>query len=145
MVDDGTSGDGIAGDGIYSAIVGYKDNGVYQVTVYVDNDDSNAVFTSVGLLTPAEDGSQPQAPVLPSIQENFFRVSKASLVVSDVPFNDGDDSTSGATIIVPDNTGIDSQINTTFDADYYQANDIDLTQPVFVRVTDLSLGDVAQN
>jgi VCBS repeat-containing protein len=140
MVDDGTSGDGIAGDGIYSAIVGYKDNGVYQVTVYVDNDDSNAVFTSVGLLTPAEDGSQPQAPVLPSIQENFFRVSKASLVVSDVPFNDGDDSTSGATIIVPDNTGIDSQINTTFDADYYQANDIDLTQPVFVRVTDLSLG-----
>lgn len=139
MTDDGTSGDGTANDGIYSAIVGYQTNGLYQVSVFVDNNELNAQFSDVGLLTPTVDGSQPTAPVLPAIQENFYRVSKASLVVSDVPYSDGDDSVYYANQLTPDNTGFDSQINSDGDVDYFVAEGVDITQPIFVRVTNLSL------
>ncbi|MEP0354571.1 Ig-like domain-containing protein [Paraglaciecola sp.] len=140
MTDDGTNGDGTANDGIYSAIIGYQTNGLYQVSVFVDNSNLNAKFSDVGLLTPTVDGSQPTAPVLPAIQENFYRVSKASLVVSNVPFSDGDDSISYANQFTPDNTGFDSQINSAGDIDFFEADGVDTTQSIFVRVTRLSLG-----
>jgi len=140
LYDDGTNGDAIASDGIYSAILPYQTNGTYQVAVDVDNSNNTAAFTSTGILTPTEDGTQPAIPVLPAINENFFRVVKASLVVSGVPFSDGDDSTGFATGITADNSPIDSVINTAGDIDYYLLNGIDLASDLVVRVTDMSLG-----
>ncbi|MFS1424468.1 Ig-like domain-containing protein [Shewanella sp. 10N.286.48.B5] len=139
MLDDGLAGDAVAGDGIYSAIAPYSLNGIHQVEVNVNNADSKAQYTSTGLLTPTLDGSEPEEEALPTIDENFVRITKTSLVVSDIPYSDGDDSYFYSTSLEADNTGIDGMIDLAGDVDFYVVENIDTTKDMVVRVSDFSL------
>jgi VCBS repeat-containing protein len=140
MVDDGTNGDGISGDGIYSAIIGYNSNGLHQIEVQVDNLSGNASFTTTGILTPRLDGTQPATPPLVAITENFFRVSKTSLIVEGVPLTDGNDSSNTASVLTIDNSETGGQIDQAGDVDFFRADGIDTTSDFVVRVSGLSLG-----
>ena len=59
-----------------------------------------------GLLTPTIDGSVPETETLPSIDENFVRIAKTSLVVIDVPYSDSNDSYYLSDDLTPSNAGI---------------------------------------
>jgi hypothetical protein len=142
MSDDGLEGDAVAGDGIYSVIAPYNENGIYQIEVHVNNDDNNAAYTTTGLLTPTLDGSVPEMEALPSIDENFVRIGKTSLVVSDVPQSDYNDWYYLSTQLVSNNVYINGVINNKGDKDFYEINDIDITKELVVRVSDMSLGMV---
>ncbi|MBE3674047.1 VWA domain-containing protein [Pseudoalteromonas distincta] len=142
MSDDGLQGDAVAGDGIYSVIAPYNENGIYQVEVNVNNDDSNAIYTTTGLLTPTLDGSVPEMEALPSIDENFIRIGKTSLVVSDVPQSDYNDWYYLSTQLTSNNAYINGVINNKGDKDFYEINDIDITKELVLRVSDMSLGMV---
>lgn len=142
MSDNGLEGDAVSGDGIYSVIAPYNENGIYQVEVHVNNEDSNAIYTTTGLLTPTRDGSVPEMEALPSIDENFVRIAKTTLVVSDVPRSDYNDKYYFSTQLASDNAYINGVINTKSDKDFYEINDIDMTKELVVRVSDMSLGMV---
>lgn len=144
MLDDGLNGDAVAGDGIYSAIAPYAANGIYQVEVKVDNASNTAQYTSTGLLTPAIDGSEPVEEALPTIDENFVRIAKTSLVVTDVPYSDDNDTFQDAVDLAADNLGIDGAIDNAADIDMYQVINVDTTQDLVVRVSDLSLDMLPQ-
>ncbi len=143
MVDDGTDGDAQAGDGIYSAILGYTDNGTYSVEVRVDNNAGMARFTTDGL-QPAHsatvNGELPVPPPLPDITENFARVTKTNIVVSNVPFDDGNNSFATAVPLTPDNTPLAGVVDDPADADYYRIDNADSVSDLVVRVFNLSLG-----
>ncbi|WP_349304616.1 VWA domain-containing protein [Pseudoalteromonas sp. NEC-BIFX-2020_002] len=140
MFDNGLEGDAVAGDGIYSVIAPYNENGIYQVEVNVNNDDDNAIYTTTGLLTPTRDGSVPEMEALPSIDENFIRIAKASLVVSDVPRSDYNDKYYFSDQLISNNADKSGVIDGQSDLDFYEINDIDTTKELVVRVTNLSLG-----
>jgi len=140
MLDNGLEGDAIAGDGIYSVIAPYNENGIYQIEVNVNNEGGNAIYTTTGLLTATLDGSVPEMEALPSIDENFVRISKTSIVVNDVPSSDGNDSYDSSDELVSNNTDLDGMIDGENDLDFYEINDIDTTKELVVRVADLSLG-----
>lgn len=140
MLDDGLAGDAVAGDGIYSAIAPYGMNGIYQIEVNVNNSGNTATYTSTGLLTPTLDGSQPEPEALPVIDENFVRIAKTSIVVSDVPYSDNNDQYYYATPIEPDNLGLDGVIDRAGDVDYFVINNIDVSKELVVRISDLTLG-----
>ena len=139
MKDDGTNGDAVAGDGIYSSIINYGENGTYQAEVRVSNSQGNAAYTTTGILTPTRDGSIPTAPVLPLISENFERVSRTNLVVDGKPFDDGDDSAGLAVTLEADNSSKGGVIDEASDIDYVLLDNIDSSHELVVRVTDLSL------
>ncbi|XQF90261.1 choice-of-anchor X domain-containing protein [Pseudoalteromonas espejiana] len=143
MSDDGLQGDAVAGDGIYSVIAPYNENGIYQVEVNVNNDDSNAIYTTTGLLTPTLDGSlYLRWRLLPSIDENFVRIGKTTLVVNDVPRSDYNDDFYFSDQLASNNVYINGVINNKGDKDFYEINDIDITKQLVVRVSDMSLGMV---
>lgn len=140
MSDNGLEGDAVAGDGIYSVIAPYNENGIYQVEVSVNNDDGKATYTTTGLLTPTRDGSVPEMEALPSIDENFVRIGKTTLVVNDVPPNNYDDFYKYSNELASNNTGKNGKIDSESDLDFYVIDDIDITKELVVRVSDLSLG-----
>lgn len=141
MFDNGLKGDAVASDGIYSVIAPYNENGIYQVEVHVNNNDSNAVYTTTGLLTATLDGSVPAIEALPTIDENFVRITKTSLVVDDVPsYGDGNDSLYRSEDLEPTNAGMAGVVDSADDQDFYEMSNIDVTKDLVVRVADLSLG-----
>lgn len=142
MVDDGTAGDAVAEDGIFSAIVGYNANGRYQVEVRVDNAAGSARYTTAGLQpahSAALDGTMPNDEPVPPITENFSRVSRTSIVVSGRPNSDSNSGFVTAEELFADNGGVEGLIDMTGDNDYYVIRNVDTTAPLSVRVTNLSL------
>jgi calcium-activated chloride channel regulator 4 len=144
MRDDGTFGDGEAGDGIYSAILDYDRDGTYAVEVRVDNDSGTARFTRAGLQPahPSADvnGLVPEPPPLPDIRETFSRVSKTNIVVAGADQANANDSFDAAIPLTPDNTSVAGVIDAAGDQDYYVINGIDTASELVVRVFNVSLG-----
>ena len=76
MYDDGTNGDAVAGDGLYSAILSYSENGIHTVQVDINNNALNAQFTT-DAFQPAhpvatEEGNTPPPPILPWLKSSFL-------------------------------------------------------------------------
>jgi len=141
MFDNGLEGDAVAGDGIYSVIAPYKSNGIYQVEVHVNNNDSAAMYTTTGLLTATLDGSVPTIEALPAITENFVRITKTSLVITDVPRDsDGNDTYTGSDDLATTNAGVTGVVDNAGDIDFYDISGVDTSKDLVVRVADLSLG-----
>ncbi|MFK8016326.1 MAG: Ig-like domain-containing protein, partial [Gammaproteobacteria bacterium] len=143
MVDDGTAGDAVADDGIYSAILGYEANGRYQVEVRVDNDSGSARFTTLGLqpahLPAVLNGTLPEVQPVPALTENFSRISRTSIVVTGRPSSDGNTGFVTADELFADNRGVEGLMDLAGDEDYFVIRNVDTTAPLSVRVTSLSL------
>ncbi|XOF33792.1 MAG: choice-of-anchor X domain-containing protein [Candidatus Electrothrix sp. YB6] len=138
LKDTGENGDGIAGDGVYSAILDYTRDGNYLVRLTVDNHEQKAEFTVKGYApSAAEDGSMP-TPEYPPITENFTRTASAQVVVSGFADDDHPDTAPG-TDVTPDNSDMPGRIDTAGDLDVFTVATTDYDYLVF-RVTDLALG-----
>lgn len=141
MTDDGQNGDGLAGDGTYSAILNYTKNGNYLVKVTVDNAQQTAQFTTKGYLpssSATEDGTTPPSPVFPAITENFTRTASVQLSVSGVVADDYPNSAPGK-VVDPDNSDIPGRIETAGDKDVFTVDTAGHEYLTF-RVTGLTLG-----
>jgi uncharacterized protein YegL len=143
LVDTGQNGDGIAGDGTYSAIVDYEMNGNYLIKVKVDNAGQTAQYTMEGFApvhypSIGENGEMPPLPVFPPITENFTRTASIQLVVSGLVSDDHPDSAPGTTV-QPDNSEVPGRIETAGDVDVFTVPTKELDYLVF-RVTGLASG-----
>jgi calcium-activated chloride channel regulator 4 len=141
LVDTGQNGDGIAGDGTYSAILDYDLNGIYLVNVMVNNAALTAQFTMEGevpALSAATDGTSPPAYVLPPITQNFSRTASIQLTVSGVVADDHPDYPPG-TGVAADNGDVPGRIEVPGDVDVFTVPTGGLDYLIF-RVTGLALG-----
>ena len=145
MNDEGIDGDAVAGDGVYSAIVGYSSgNGIYTVAVKVDNNDGKAQYTIESFQpshpSPDENGEMPEAPAMPAITENFTRTANIQVTVEGLSsLADHPDFPPGDPMAA-DNTDVKGAIDGAGDIDYFQITNIDTTNNLVVRVTELALG-----
>lgn len=150
MNDAGTDGDGIAGDGVYSAIWStYSASGSYSIRVSVDNSAGTAAYTGDGFqpvhyFSANEDGGEPTAPTYPNITANFTRTASTSFTIPtfQIPGN-GSIGTSTALLPAgqaPNNTDNPGRIDSAGDVDFYQVHDIDTSQDLVIRLTDLGGG-----
>ncbi len=142
MFDDGSHGDALAEDGIYSAIIAYNKNGTYQLEAEVSNNSAKARYTSNGTLSPTLDGGQVEPEQFAAITENFSRISKATVVISNVPEDDNNDDFSSAQLIQADNSETQGVIDKQGDVDVYKLESQALTSDSksVLRVSAFSLG-----
>lgn len=143
MNDSGVDGDGVAGDGIYTALLTPTKNGLHLIRVDADNDAMMAKFTD-GSFQPShgfsagEGGVLPSSPVLPPINDGFTRTASTLVNVSGVVFDDHPNSPPG-TPIVPDNSDNDGRMEYVGDVDVLSAPTAGFDSMTF-RVTGLAQG-----
>ena len=125
MNDEGRDGDAVAGDGIYSAILGYDMDGTHTLKITVDNNAGVARFTTESFQpahpSPDEDGRMPEAPSLPSITQNFTRTATAHVTVQGFQADDHSNMPPG-TAMNADNSDVVGRIDSAGDVDYFQIN-----------------------
>jgi len=142
MNDEGKDGDGIPGDGTYSAIIGYESDGVYKIQVKVDNSKLEAHFAEdgfqLGYPSGRADGSAGSVSVPEPISDNFTRTASTQLIVTGSLPDDHSSSMPG-TAINSDNTDTIGSINFSGDEDFFQVNGIDLSKDLVIRISGLSL------
>lgn len=143
LFDTGENGDGIANDGIYSAIVDYTMNGIHKIEVMVDNSALTAQFTIEGFQpvqvpSATEGGETPSPPPLPPIVENFTRTASMQVLVSGVVSDDHPNAPPG-TPVTPDNNDTPGRIEVSTDIDFFTVPTTGFTSLTF-RVTGLALG-----
>ena len=143
MHDDGFGGDGIAGDGIYSLIVGYDSDGPYGVAVRADNSDAAASFARQGYTSsPDVNGHEPPPPPVVPVTERFDRQTRVQITVTGLDDSGGDDHADApfGTGLRPDNAEIAGRIDAVGDVDYFYIDGIPNGQALTVRVTETALG-----
>jgi len=143
LVDTGQNGDGIAGDGTYSAIVDYTMNGNHLIKVKVDNAAQTARYTIKGFeparsLSATTGGSMPPAPVFPPITENFTRNASTQVLVSGLVSDDHPNSAPG-TPLPPNNSDVAGRIEVSGDVDFFTVSTAGFESLTF-RVTGLAFG-----
>jgi calcium-activated chloride channel regulator 4 len=140
MNDAGVDGDGVPGDGIYSALLGYTMDGLYTVTVRVDNAGLGAIFTTAGLQPSlGANGEMPDPAPLPPITENFTRSATAQVTVSGTASDDHPDAPPG-TPMTADNVAVPGNVDFAGDEDWFSIRGIDPTAPLTVRVAETAFG-----
>lgn len=140
MTDDGVAPDADADDGLYSAILDYDENGVYNITVQFNNDAGTAQFTQISLQPSNGEDGQPIALAIPiPVAENFQRSVKAQLIVENVQSDDHGDTPADATALPDDNTDIPGKIDFEGDLDVFVVN-ASVTTELVLRISNLALG-----
>ncbi len=115
MLDDGRAPDELAGDGIYSGIVRYHLDGIYNVTVSFDNSAGTAEFTD--LSTEAQSGRVPETT---PVGANFERVTSFQITASGYESDDHKGWPEEATPLAPDNSDVSGQIDYADDVDAFR-------------------------
>ena len=138
--DDGVSPDEISGDGRYSALVSYSENGTYTIDVLATNFQDTATFTSNGSSTASTEGTAiPQPPDVP-VGVRFERVDTIQITVAGVVADDHGNSIASATSVIADNSDTAGKIESAGDVDFFAfvapIGSLDLS----VRVTGLAAG-----
>lgn len=135
FLDDGTGGDHIAEDGVYSAVIDYTMNGIYTVTVNVADSAGQAALAVAGqVFTPPPPGeamAPPEDPI-PSAA-SFARAASAQFEVRDVKADDHVDS-GACTQISNDNRAISGRIDRAGDTDCFSFTPSSVTNDLLVRV-----------
>jgi calcium-activated chloride channel regulator 4 len=140
LLDDGVAPDAEAGDGLYSAILDYDQNGAYNITVQFDNYAGTAQLTALSFQPSiGPDGTaMPLSDPIP-ITENFERFTRIQVNVANVQTDDHGNSPQDATILPADNNDVPGKIDYPDDVDVFRINVSD-TDELIVRVSNLALG-----
>ena len=139
FTDDGVPPDALAGDGMYSAILGYEEEGVYTIQADFDNDDGTAAFVfssfapSIGI-----DGPVPLPDPIP-ISENFSLSKVVQVSVSNVIPDDHGNEPVDATALAANNVPLAGKIDYNEDKDVFQFRTLE-GAVTYVRVNNLALG-----
>ncbi len=144
LYDDGEAPDDVAGDGVYSGMLDYWQNGEYLITVHFDNSAGAAQFTGKGLTWGH--GYDPDHPIpdLTPVGERFERVAETRVTVTGWQEDDHpdwpDDPEWPATLLTPDNTAVAGKIDFADDADVFEITvPEDYTETLGLRVDNLGL------
>ena len=140
FADDGVAPDPVAGDGDYSAILGYKANGVYNIQVQFDNDAGTAQFVSSAFLPSVGPDGQPVPMAGPTpVGEDFAVSTTLQVVVSNVASDDHGNTPATATAIAALNTPLSGKIDNAGDKDVFRFTTL-ASGITYIRVTNLALG-----
>ena len=140
FADDGVPPDAMANDGLYSAILGYTENGIYHFDIHFDNDANQAKFVSTAFTPTSGADGQPvplQEPVL--VDEPFLLTQSLQVSVSHVQADDHGNIPDEATPITSDNVSYPGKIDYAGDLDVFQFTTTG-SSVNYVRVTNLALG-----
>jgi calcium-activated chloride channel regulator 3/4 len=121
LLDDGEAPDDIAGDGIYSALLYYSQNGLYDITVTAYDFEGQAMLTDAGLVTaPDIDGTDvPPADPIP-LNEDFERAGAIQVEVRNMLMDDHGNTPPEATLINTNNESVDGRIDYPEDVDFFR-------------------------
>jgi hypothetical protein len=112
--DDGIAPDYIAGDGRYSGIMPYNQNGTYAIHVQFTNVANQAVYTNIGYEgVPWELGEL--------VGESFTTSAETTFIVSGYTGDDHSDGFSNSTIVFSDNASNRGQIDRAGDRDMFKS------------------------
>jgi hypothetical protein len=138
FTDDGVSPDAVRGDGLYSAILGYEDDGVYTIQVEFDNNAGTAKFV-YSAFAPAvgEEGPVPLSAPIP-ITETFVVSETIQVSVSNVAMDDYGDTPEDAYMVNTTNASYSGKIDFAGDNDVFQFTTLG-NEITYVRVTGLAL------
>ena len=140
FADDGIAPDALAGDGRYSALVGYDTDGTYTFTVQFDNNSGQAMFAPISMQPSV--GANGLAVPLPDpipVGENFALSKTIQVVASDVASDDHGNTPGEATAITADNAPHNGKIDYAGDWDVFQFATLE-SETTYLRVTNLALG-----
>lgn len=121
LLDNGEAPDDIAGDGIYSALLYYTQNGLYNIAVAAYDFEGQAMLTDAGLITsPDIDGTDvPPADPIP-LNEDFERAGAIQVEVRNMLVDDHGNTPPEATLINTNNAGVDGRIDYPEDVDFFR-------------------------
>ncbi|MEI8305574.1 MAG: carboxypeptidase regulatory-like domain-containing protein [Chloroflexales bacterium] len=138
--DDGAAPDTRANDGLYSALLPYKQNGSYTIRVRFSNSAGTArEVADSGSLAPPPPGVNPQVPAPKPITDSFEVRTELTVQTVGVQADDHGDTPSTATTLAPNDTDMAGQIDRAGDHDFFRITTASAGTLV-VRVTDLALG-----
>ncbi len=112
--DDGRDGDAVAGDGIYSLVLGYDADGTYGITVRADNAAGTASFARQGYVSALDvNGHEPPPAPQVLVSEKFQREARIQVAVSGLAASGDDDHANvpTGTPLPADNTKIAGRID----------------------------------
>jgi hypothetical protein len=137
--DDGVAPDVQQGDGLYSAILGYEENGVYTIQVDFDNNAGTAKYVHAAFLgAQPPDGFAPMPEPTP-VNENFTASKTIQVSVSNVVADDHGNTPDEASVLIADNKPVSGKIDYADDKDLFKVATLD-SGITYVRVFSLALG-----
>jgi len=141
LKDDGVAPDNVANDGYYSAIIGYNQNGMYEITVTMNNSAGLAVLTYNGLQPSADiNGNGPgQLPDEP-VTENFSRSAYLQVTVEGLQADDHGNNAGTSTQLNTESVDVPGKIDYAGDLDMFSLDVPSGMDTLVVRVTDHALG-----
>lgn len=138
--DDGVAPDALAHDGLYSAVVGYGQNGAHNITVAFNNSAGTAALTPLSYAPSiGPDGKMvPLPPPIP-IRDPFERFARTQVTVVNVRPDDHGNTPRDATPLAASNADIPGKMDYQDDVDVFR---IVVRDPgdLSVRVSNLALG-----
>ena len=140
FADDGQPPDSVAGDGLYSAILPYRADGIYMIDVTFDNDAARAAMVGTAF-EPASgpDGEYVPIPAPVPVLDPFLGYAAIEIVVTNFAADDHGNGPEDARLIAANNERHTGQIDTAGDQDYFRFTTA-LSGTTYVRVTGLALG-----
>ena len=138
--DDGVPPDARQGDGLYSAILNYTMNGLYNINVTFDNHRLNGKLVAYGFQMSTDSNGNSVTYPFPEQVTDDLVVSKSLLIsVGNVVSDDHGNTPDLATTVTSDDTPISGKIDYLGDADVFKIITLP-TGSTFVRVTNLAFG-----
>ena len=138
--DDGIPPDHILNDGAYSAILDYKQEGIYEITAHFDNEEGKAFYSHAGTVYL---GSQIQGEFqeegVDLIQRNFERIARLQVSTSGVKTDDYGNDPGTSTFINTDNIGILGKIDYQDDLDVFRV-EILPDEELVIRIGNMAFG-----
>jgi len=140
LLDNGMAPDAIADDGLYSAILDYSKDGVYNIAVQFDNSARRAHLTYAGLQpSPGPGGKAVPLPPPLLISEDFQRFASLQIAVAGVTTDDHGNTIGNATVLQLDNEDIPGRIDYANDLDVFAITASESGE-IIIRVSNLALG-----
>lgn len=139
LSDNGVPPDANAGDGLYTGLLPYAEDGAYTLSVAFDNESGRAEYAQNGISYSMGPNGETYIPTHRPVVDDFYQTASATVQVSGVQADDHGDTPAEATLLPLDNIDLPGRLD--------QAGDMDLfrVQPqqagrVAVRISGLSNG-----
>lgn len=137
--DDGNAPDALKGDGVFSAIIGYEEDGIYSVQVQFSNDAGTAKFVTAGVAPAVGIDGAVSLPESIPVAGNFSLSKMLQISVSNTTYDDYGNVPSDAASIAADNVPVSGKIDYARDKDVFRLTTLD-SGGTYIRVSNLALG-----
>jgi len=140
FTDNGQAPDALAGDGLYSALIGYQTNGIYKVTVQFDNNAGQGQFVATSF-QPSTDVNGEAVPLRAPVptSDSFTLAKTIQIAVGNVVPDDHGDTAATASLVIANNIPVSGKIDRVGDIDVFRFTTLK-NERTYVRITNTALG-----